>query len=541
MDMMNLFKRLGQDRSGHIAIIFALCIIPVVSIAGFAIDFSLLSSNKNKVQRAVDASVLAGARAMQAGKTQQEIRNVMYDYMRGQSQTSSNNGYNCYSMNVQFPQGSQDIAASITCEQSATLMQVVGKDKLKFGVSSTSTWGIGKLDVAFMFDVSGSMSWKPPGAGSGDPNRITSLKAAALQAVDTLKPANGDAATEDVRIAMVSYDSNVNAGDYFEEVTGLAKTRTYNAIDKYVEWEDIETTSIERQYACEERRYCKKFYKKGQKKGQCKPNGWRTEQINCSWKDVEVTEVVPTAVDKERVVTKTITSTCVWERDGDHAFDDKAPVQPADFVNQIDDAHQVIYNVSEEENNPNGYLAAGYAYFQDKSDTNEGSNNDWKTSGITCSNHKPIGLTKNRSTLTTYINNLTANGGTAGHQGIAWAWYLVSENWSNVFTGDATPLPFNEPDSVKAVILMTDGSFLNEEFDAQGDSDEQARLICDKMKQQDKVIIYTVAFGAPDPGKAVLEYCASGPEFAFEPENGDELEQAYQAIATSISDLRVKF
>jgi Flp pilus assembly protein TadG len=173
MDMMNLFKRLGQDRSGHIAIIFALCIIPVVSIAGFAIDFSLLSSNKNKVQRSVDASVLAGARAMQAGKTQQEIRNVMYDYMRGQSQTSSNNGYNCYSMNVQFPQGSQDIAASIICEQSATLMQVVGKDKLKFGVSSTSTWGIGKLDVAFMFDVSGSMSWKPPGAGSGDPNRIT--------------------------------------------------------------------------------------------------------------------------------------------------------------------------------------------------------------------------------------------------------------------------------------------------------------------------------------------------------------------------------
>lgn len=88
---------------------------------------------------------------------------------------------------------------------------------------------------------------------------------------------------------------------------------------------------------------------------------------------------------------------------------------------------------------------------------------------------------------------------------------------------------------------MTDGDFLHQEFSEQGSSMEQAKDVCDAMKAQDKVIIYTVAFQAPRKGKEVLGYCASGPEFAFEPQNGEELSQAYQAIATSISDLRIKF
>jgi hypothetical protein len=50
-----------------------------------------------------------------------------------------------------------------------------------------------------------------------------------------------------------------------------------------------------------------------------------------------------------------------------------------------------------------------------------------------------------------------------------------------------------------------------------------------------------VAFQAPAQGQEILRYCASEEDFAFTPDNGDELTQAYQAIATSISDLRIKF
>jgi len=64
--------------------------------------------------------------------------------------------------------------------------------------------------------------------------------------------------------------------------------------------------------------------------------------------------------------------------------------------------------------------------------------------------------------------------------------------------------------------------------------------LCDAIKEDD-VIIYTVAFQAPQAGKDVLSYCASGPEFYFNAENGQELMESYNAIATSISDLRISF
>ena len=52
-------------------------------------------------------------------------------------------------------------------------------------------------------------------------------------------------------------------------------------------------------------------------------------------------------------------------------------------------------------------------------------------------------------------------------------------------------------------------------------------------------MIYTVAFSAPTAGQEVLAYCASNPAFAFKPSNGQELTEAYKAIARSISDLRI--
>ena len=60
------------------------------------------------------------------------------------------------------------------------------------------------------------------------------------------------------------------------------------------------------------------------------------------------------------------------------------------------------------------------------------------------------------------------------------------------------------------------------------------------MKDKD-IVVYSVALQAPDAGKAILEYCASGPEFYFDAQNGQQLTDAYRAIATSLSDLRIKY
>ena len=114
----------------------------------------------------------------------------------------------------------------------------------------------------------------------------------------------------------------------------------------------------------------------------------------------------------------------------------------------------------------------------------------------------------------------------------------VSPNWNNVFTGSSAPLSYSEPDADKVVILMTDGSFNAEIFPEQGTSDEQARALCDNMKRT-SIQVYAVALNAPTAGKRVLQYCASGADYYFEPETAAELTEAYRKIATSISDLRI--
>ena len=532
--MMSIFKRLSRETSGHVAVIFALCIIPVVSIIGFAIDFSATTGSKNKVQHVLDSSVLAGARAMQAGQTEDQIKATMTSYLNGQNRFNSDiSALSCSHLDIQFGQGTQDITASVRCSQETSLMQIVGKNRIKFNVSSTSTWGIGKLDVAFMFDVSGSMAWD---------GRMTKLKDAAKQAINTLKPENGGAATEDVRVAMVSYNSMVNAGTYFEEVTGLKAKRDYVAEDRWPYFTGNVTykkRSKKRKYD-----YCNTF-----KNGECDSGWYRKKTKNEPFYET-VEHVSEVRYDN-------FSSTCVWERNGDKKFSDHVPgntngvSQPVSSlpaaIDEVEGANAPIYNASsDQDTNPEGYLAAAYAVYRDDPENKHSDNRNgygWSTDGRTeCRNIKPMGLTKDRNKMINYINGLSTGGGTAGHQGVSWSWYLVAEKWDKIFKGTEAPLPYDEPDSVKAVILMTDGSFNAQEFsDEQGGSDTQARAVCDAMKQQDKIIIYTVAFQAPTSGKKVLEYCASGPEFAFSPENGDELDQAYQAIATSISDLRVKF
>ena len=525
--MINRRKRRPlANTSGNVAMIFALSIIPIISVAGFAIDFQITTTRKNKVQTVADSAVLAGARALQIGKTPAEIRTIVEAYLNAQIQQVGT-GLTCQSPVITISDSKQDIGMTVNCVQETSLMHIVGRDTMPFHVNAGSTWGIGKLDVAFMFDVSGSMA---------SDNRMVYLKDAAQDAVDILMPEGGGIATEGVRIAMVSYNAMVDAGDLFEDVTGLKESRTYYATNNYVEETRVPPFTEEYEYEnCERVRVCVSYDSRG-----------RCDDYDREW--VCTTETRERDVynyeyeNRTEQVSRSINSTCVWERYGDHKFSDTAPSYSAPGeptltapLSEIYYANQPIYNASENPDNPQGFLSAAYAYYDDDRDR-------WYTSGTsTCSDIAPLPLTNNRSALTNYITGLSTGGGTAGQQGVSWAWYMIAEPWKSLLTGTEEPLAYDEAGTIKAVILMTDGAFNSQQFPAQGNSDAQARAVCDAMKADTNIVIYTVAFQAPEAGRDVLEYCASGPEFAFSPQNGAELGDAYNAIAVSISDLRISF
>lgn len=158
-------------------------------------------------------------------------------------------------------------------------------------------------------------------------------------------------------------------------------------------------------------------------------------------------------------------------------------------------------------------------------------------------------LTDDADAVRTSIRNFSANYGTAGHFGAAWAWYMVSERWRTFWPASSAPEAKDKSKRIKAVILMTDGMF-NTAY-ANDTSANQALRLCDAMKGTDvqpgkpvkdhDTIVYAIAFQAPGSAEALLRQCASsssGSHF-FTAANGDDLAMAFEAIANQLNNLRL--
>jgi Flp pilus assembly protein TadG len=156
----------------------------------------------------------------------------------------------------------------------------------------------------------------------------------------------------------------------------------------------------------------------------------------------------------------------------------------------------------------------------------------------TCPASSIFALSDDKDKLLDHIETLTVGSGTAGHLGIAWAWYLLSPEWKDVWGGDSEPKDYNDPETQKAVIIMTDGRFNTFYEPGNGDSEAQARRLCDNMKAQ-SVTVYTVGFQAPSDALPILQYCASSPSHFFDAKDGSQLRSTFQTIAKRLSSLRL--
>lgn len=157
-------------------------------------------------------------------------------------------------------------------------------------------------------------------------------------------------------------------------------------------------------------------------------------------------------------------------------------------------------------------------------------------SAASCPTSSLLPLTNDLTVFDTEINKLVANGWTAGHLGIAWSWYLIAPSWDDIWPTASAPLLSTDPHTVKAVILMTDGQFNTAYETTMGNSNEQAKKMCDKMRD-DSVLVYAVAFQAPSSAKTTLKDCAGEDSRFFDASNGQQLLDAYAAIASQLSAL----
>jgi Flp pilus assembly protein TadG len=138
------------------------------------------------------------------------------------------------------------------------------------------------------------------------------------------------------------------------------------------------------------------------------------------------------------------------------------------------------------------------------------------------------------------------SGNTAGHLGIAWAWYLISPNWTNVWTDTnyggsaaAAPHAYGDPNKPKIVILMTDGRFqfafrppfFSANHTALVNALNNASLdLCAGMRAEG-IQIYSVGYAVSAPVATMLENCTGDPARVFTTNISSELQGIYEQIA----------
>lgn len=170
-------------------------------------------------------------------------------------------------------------------------------------------------------------------------------------------------------------------------------------------------------------------------------------------------------------------------------------------------------------------------------------------------------LSSDKAVLKSDIAGYVVEGSTAGQIGIGWGWYMVSPNFNYLWPSSGAGA-YNTADTLKAVIIMTDGEFntpycsgvvsndagygavsASSRIDCAADNGspfDQGRAMCTAMKAQG-VLVYTVGFQITAGGDAanMLEACASTPANFYLPASGGDLSEAFAAIGRDITQLRI--
>ncbi|MEL7481133.1 MAG: pilus assembly protein TadG-related protein [Pseudomonadota bacterium] len=535
-----------RDEGGNIAVIAAIAIIPILAVAGMAIDFQLVITKKNTVQHTLDATLIAAARERQTGTEGDDLES----FVRDQFNTFialNDQAIQCEPVRVALVDGTEAIDASVRCAQSTSLMSLFGTDEVNFTVSSGTIYGVGEVDVAFVFDLSGSMNTD---------GRLEALKTAAIDAVNTLIPDNNQN-NQDVRLAFIGYNHAIDAGEYFDDVVDFNRRpsgiENSELVGDIYEDEIIGVVQIDSQNN-------RTFF--DYEKVDC-TDGDRNFNVN------RCDDYVDFAARFYH------SSTCVYnrigdgaytfDRTGDDAFTDAAPGNNAwmvaghplwDYADNFEERNRRAdfrdkYNGEDEVEDQIGQWRSRNEGLRnargvDSTPDDRGAITFHSRHDQCRSEGRPLPLTNNKTVLFDYINGMNASNGTAGHLGLAWGWYLISPNWSSIWPAASEPHDYNEPDTAKALILMTDGDFNDQHpFSAAGATDLAARY-CDNIRANTNITVFTVGFQVPSgvatvdgTNQTILDYCATRPDLAFNADSAQELTEAYSQIAAQISDLRI--
>jgi Flp pilus assembly protein TadG len=535
--MLPLFRRFMQREDGNVAMTFAVAALPIILLAGAAMDYSRASSLGAKLQADLDATTLALCRSTSTSTADLTTKasGMLADYSPDQPVTVD-------SVSLVTMPRSVTLKGHVTYQ--TAFMQLAGIKTVNVPQVASCTAGETFYEIALVLDTTGSMA-----NSSGGVSKLAALKTAATNFVNTMFDSID---SQHLKISLVPFAASVKVDPItYANATWLDQTGKSS-----LHWQNVTGASAAG--------FSSRFdiFKKLAKSY----SGWAWEGCLESLPyPLNVQDVAPT------------------------------PANPDSYYLPLF-APDEIGNSGTSTGSYNSYMDDGTS----SRGTCQSDDTDLKRLGQACKYATPTNITKTqpgpnfmcdarpltrltntKATLLSEINALTAAGNTDIHEGLMWGWRTISPN--SVFAdGAAYTSSSTTRNTVKIVVLMSDGEntwsydsnapltksyysaygFFNNANGQKPDArlppanaspnsattsraaiDALTTEACTNVKAA-SIKLYSVAFSvASDPidaaGQTLLKNCASSANDYFLASDSAALNKAFGSIADGIGQLRL--
>ena len=506
-----------HDRRGATGTTFAILAIPTIAMMGAGIDFGRAYNTRAELQQAIDAAVLAGARKYrETGSASLANERILANFAAfGRVNFPRVTGVNGQEVvplvnYVDVNGQNSTLKLEVSVMVATPFMSVVGISNVEVHAETSVRLTGRKLEMALMFDVTGSMDEYTNGR-----QKIADAKDAAKDLLDIVLPASGAFST---RLSLIPFSQRIKLdGPTMAAITNqpavkeiphtTTETTTTYTIDSsdtdWKKWDDCV------------KRMRDSYYKKI---GQDTSTAQASAEAYCQTLETRVKK------GKTEYKTPTINQQTQTEEHTTYTYE---YIKPCVVERNTSDSNR---RTSDELPTTGEYTAA-YS-------TTPTANHNCPPNG-TAGKGTVIPLTTNRERLIEAIDNLETGGYTAGGLGTAWSWYTIAGKWRSLWTGDNIPSEDTDESVMKAAVLMTDGEY-NSCNGSSGGCNTQAKAdavaICQKMRAAG-IQVWTIGFGMStnvnDPARQTLVQCAGEGRYFF-PYNGDELRVAFQNIGAQL-------
>jgi Flp pilus assembly protein TadG len=563
--LLHRLNGLVRDRRGGVAPLFALAAIPLLICIGAAIDYGRALIVQEQMGSAADAAGLAIG--SWTGLSQAELK--------AKAQLFFNANYKSpmgtpAPLQVNF--SGDNIILSAKASVPTTFMRIANIDHLDMHAQATITKKERNIELVMVLDTTGSMA-------SG--GKITALKSAAKQMVNTLFDGNDSSST--LKIGVVPFAAAVNIGS--DKInSGWLDKNTYtaaNATADAIPFEDLaQVTGISPL----------NLYTNGSGSNRLTNRNWAgcvRERSSGAGSPHELTDNAPNPA-----VPATLWAPYFAPDEPGAA----SPLSGSGYSNNYlcDDpgrswsscsgtaAYGSGTNSGTCVKNATGGAGSAFSCTNTSAASANCDNvrqcltNKYKSKSVSGTDVGPdfncpptaiTAMTSTQATVNTAIDALTPKGSTVIPAGLLWGWRLLSP--AAPFTEGSA---YSDEKYVKAIILLTDGendvnqasNGINKSSynafgyarnghlgnangsNANATLDAKTLAVCNAIKSasgnaggKEEIRLYTIGFQVSAASQTLLQACATRPDMFYNSPSNSQLAAIFQDIAQGLSELRI--